>query len=425
MTMSSASVKPQLLSYSISDMTIDLIRSLEPQVRMVDSDDSIQLFCYSNCSDDDPDYIKACRGVVFENDELILKPFSYTPEFTINDKEVLVSKLSEKLDQCRIFDSHEGVLIRCFYAQNKWYISTHRRLDAYKSKWASRISFGEAFEEALRNEDRYSEEFRTYMDSFVSPTDKTDECVESILDTFMNTLDKANQYMFLVEHSRENRIVCESTEPPRVFHVGTFSNDKLILESNIGLRTPKETNFTSLEELMDYVENIDEQKLQGVIVFTPTDQIKIMNSRYMYWFSLRGNEPSVKFRYLQLRMDMERIEDFKLLYPEYVRVFDSYEDILYEIMSQIKNAYIKRYIKKEYVTMPPEEFSVMRDIHNWHIQDRANNHICANKVIDILNQQAPSKLNKMIRRFMNEERQKTMIENNPEPSFENKILSHN
>jgi len=70
--------------------------------------------------------------------------------------------------------------------------------------------------------------------------------------------------------------------------------------------------------------------------------------------------------------------------------------------------------------MPPEEYAIMRECHSWHIEDRANHHISWSKVIDIMNQQPANKLNKMIRRYLNEERLKAVEDQ--EPSFENKLL---
>lgn len=408
MTSSTTTVQDKILtsSFSVSDLTLETIRSLEPQVRMVDSDNSIKLFCYTSCSEDDPDSVKACRGIVFDDDKLILKPFSYTPEYTAKEKDKISACLPSSLESCRIFDSHEGVLIRCFHAQGKWYTSTHRRLDAFRSKWASRTSFGEAFTEALRSAERNSLPFREYLERHTTNDD--DETEQSILDTFLSTLDTSKQYMFLVENDRENRIVCESVESPYVFHVGTLTDGEFELTTSVGLPNPNEHELTSLDELLAFVETMDERYLQGVIVFTPNGEVKITSSKYDYFFKLRGNEPSIKYRYLQLRMSMTEAADFKNLYPEYVKDFEKYEDTLYDVMTYIKDAYIKRYIKKEYVTMPPEEFSIMREIHKWHIEDRANHHISSNKVIDVLNEQPPSKINKIVRRYLNEERLKNV-----------------
>jgi len=41
---------------------------------------------------------------------------------------------------------------------------------------------------------------------------------------------------------------------------------------------------------------------------------------------------------------------------------------------------------------------VMKECHAWHRSDRIHNRITLNKVIEVLNQQTPSNLNRMIRR---------------------------
>ena len=46
-------------------------------------------------------------------------------------------------------DAHEGSLLRAFCVNDTWYITTHRKLDAFRSKWASRQSFGAQFVESL------------------------------------------------------------------------------------------------------------------------------------------------------------------------------------------------------------------------------------------------------------------------------------
>jgi hypothetical protein len=74
---------------SIDTFTREFVESLEPKVKKVDSDGDIDLFCYTTCDDSDPEYIKACRGLVFHKDTLIMKAFSYTPDYTAKDFEYL------------------------------------------------------------------------------------------------------------------------------------------------------------------------------------------------------------------------------------------------------------------------------------------------------------------------------------------------
>ena len=82
-----------------------------------------------------------------------------------------------------------------------------------------------------------------------------------------------------------------------------------------------------------------------------------------------------------------------------VNVFDEYENTLYDIGRSIYRAYVQRFIKKRYVTVPKEEFSIIQECHSWHLSDRTENRISLNQIINVLNKQTPTNLNRMIRRF--------------------------
>ena len=56
--------------------------------------------------------------------------------------------------------------------------------------------------------------------------------------------------------------------------------------------------------------------------------------------------------------------------------------------------------------MPREEYQVMRACHSWHLEDRAKNRISLRKVIEKMNEQIPTNLNKMIRHCMQENMEK-------------------
>ena len=393
---------------TITEFTREFVESLDPKVKMVDSDGDIELFCYTTCDDSDPDYVKACRGLVFNKNELVLKAFSFCPDYTADDYEYLKTTYDSNMDKFSFFDSHEGAVIRVFYAQDKWYVSTNRRLDAFKSKWASRTSFGEHFVRALEYEFSTQESFRTRL----LESDSNKESPEaSVLEKFMSTLDNDVQYMFLIQNNVENRIVCEPNQYPRVMHVGSFRNGTLDLTVDTGLTCPNRHRFSSISDVLTYVEdNMDYTKLQGIIMFTDTDQIKIYNRQYKHMFLLRNNEPSIKYRYLQVRMDRDMKSEYVQLYSSYQDQFDMYENILYQIGQQILTAYISRYINREFITRPPEEYAIMKLCHAWHISDRSNNHISLNKVMEVLNQQPTTKLNKMIRRHINSERKEAQTE---------------
>ena len=49
------------------------------KIRLSDSDpdNGLDLYCYNRCSNDDPRIVRECRGVVFNNERIVLKTFPF------------------------------------------------------------------------------------------------------------------------------------------------------------------------------------------------------------------------------------------------------------------------------------------------------------------------------------------------------------
>lgn len=388
------------------NITKKTIENLGNKVRLSDRDEenNLDLYCYVKCDNNSSESLKNCRGIVFNGENVVMKAFPYTEEYVFDDKENIERIFNKRI---KIYDAYEGALIRMFYYKTKWYITTHRKLNAFESKWASKQSFGTCFKQALYQEIKNNKKLSEKLSG-----------EERILEKFQNTLNKDNQYMFVVRNTQYNRIVCIPPETPSLFHVGTFINNKLVLDDNIEVTKPNSHEFNNVEELQNYVKNIDYMKTQGVIVFTENNkQYKILNDNYNELFMARGNQPSINFRYLQVRMDKDMVDKLYYLYPEMTKNFEDYEDILFEVGKIIYNSYVNRYIKKQYVSLPKEEFVVMKKCHSWHLENRRTNRISINVVMDILNEQYPTNLNRMIKRFRNNIRTKNNnIPYTPKPS---------
>jgi len=358
----------------------------QPNVKLVDSDPSndLDLFCYINCKRNDSEFLRQCRGLVYHKDDLILKTFPYTLEYTESENDEIIKELPD-LKDCLFFESYEGCIIKVFNFNNKWYIATNRKLDAYKSSWASKESFGSLFNMALKYH------FSNTPEPYTG---------ENVIDYFLSLLDETKQYMFLLLNNSDNRIVCDAPENPTVFHVGTYENGELNMEDKISIPYPTKLEFESLNNIYDYVDSLDYKKLQGVIIFAPNNkQVKILNNDYKELYDSRGNEPSINFRYLQVRNNNSQLEMLKFLYPDKIKDFETYETMIQTTVNNIYDSYVKRFIKKEYVTLSPEEYRVMSEAHSWHQQDRKINRINLTKIAEILNNQEPTKINRIIRRI--------------------------
>jgi len=374
-----------------SEFTRANVEALGDAVRKVDQDETtgLDLFCYVRCCPTDEGLIRQCRGVVFHKQEIVMKAFPYTVEYNHTELERIEETITPVFSECSMYEAQEGALIRMFNFAGKWFTSTHRKLDAFRSKWSSSEPFGSSFKKALEWEINNNTALQEALPEGVN-----------VLDRLHSILDPTKQYMFLVRNNLDNRIVCSPPENPTLYHVGTFVNGDLVMTENINIPYPKKLDFNNISDLYEYVANVNPTLLQGVIIFAPDNkQYKILRKDYQDLFRARGNEPSIKFRYLQVRMNMKQSGMLYYLYPDQAETFDKYENTLYEISKSIYKSYVQRFIKKQYVSTPREEFVVIRDCHSWHLENREENRINQEKIISILNQQSPSNLNKMIRRF--------------------------
>jgi hypothetical protein len=366
------------------------IEALGNHINLVDSDEDskVDMFCYVKCGEDDNELLKQCRGVVFSGNDLVMKAFPYTSEFNHTEIDEINTSIGDIKDWS-FYEAHEGACVRMFNHSGKWFVSTHRKLDAFRSKWASRESFGASFKTALMAEEDNNPEFKAGLPDG-----------ENILERFQSTLDTSKQYMFLVRNTKDNRIVCGVPDRATVYHVGTFVDGALVMTEDVKITVPTKLKFTNTDELQEYVVNVSYRELQGVIGFNENNkQVKIINKDYQDLFHARGNEPSIKFRYLQVRMNSALVNMLYHLYPDMTETFDEYENTLFEIGRGIYRAYVNRFIKKRYVTVPREEFAVIRECHTWHLVDRTENRISLDQVVIIMNQQSATNLNHMIRRF--------------------------
>jgi len=378
-----------------SEFTREAVEALGNRVRLTDTDEDtgLELFCYVRCGPEDDGLIRDCRGVVFHDQNIVMRAFPYTIEYSHTEEKQIETNIQSVFRDCTFYDAHEGALIRMFNFSGRWFTSTHRKLNAFRSKWASKDSFGTAFKRALEAEITNNRP----LSEAIPDSD------EGLLERFQSTLDPTKQYMFLVRHNSDNRIVCSAPDQPTLFHVGTFVDGKLVMTEDINVPYPKKHTFISMDGLINHVGKTDIRTLQGVIVFAPDNkQYKILHQDYQDLFRARGNEPSIKFRYLQVRMTPHMVDMLYHLYPNMTKTFDEYENTLYDVAKSTYKSYVQRFIKKKWVTAPQEEFSVMRECHKWHEQDRKVNRISIDKVIEIMNQQTPTNLNKMIRHFHNE-----------------------
>jgi len=345
------------------------ISNLKDFIEKTDDNGSLQIYSYSYCDNTSSSEVKDCRGLIFNGNTLLFKSLGFTPEYTESNQETLSNLPVEKYT---FFPSEEGTLIRVFY-DSKWHISTHRKLNAFNSRWGSAKSFGDIFVESIKNQG---------FDSLESLTD---------------VLDENYMYIFFIRNTLENKIVSNPpSDTSNVYFVGCMEkgSDNFSFKSNVPLEFPSQhsLSFQSWKDVFEYVKQVNPLEKQGVLAFCKdengsTKQLKILNSKYQLYSQVRGNESNLTIRYLTVRSHPIYSKLIYDIYPENLNTFINFENIIIKISKNIHNAYVSRFVKKNYTLVSQEEYRVIRECHGWHISDRENNKVTLSQVIRFLNQE--------------------------------------
>ena len=333
------------------DLTFQHLQSLGDSIRLCDSEvvdgDLVTLHHYTNCQETSSDLLKQFRGVVFVNNNLVMRGFPFTPEHIVTSP--VCEPANTVFPGSRFFDSFEGTIIRVFY-HKKWFVSTHKRLDASKSRWGTTESFEDIFRRGI---DQIGTRFGKFN-----------------YETFFETLDKSRQYMFLVRNTQSNRIVslAPHINMPPVYHVGTYIDGVFNIDDDMGVPHPHEHKFENAEQLIQHISTLNPLFCQGIFVTGPQGFHKFVNGHYHTYAQLRGNEPNLTKRYLELRKLPSEIQPFLDLYQDSQKTFQAVELSLQKIARNIHIVYMKRFISKKYAVVDPTRYGVLKKCHSVYLQ---------------------------------------------------------
>jgi hypothetical protein len=395
-------------------MTTDTMLSENVYLADSDTEFNLKLYHYNNTHVDfekplstlNETVLRNTRGVIMSNDDatkskVICKTFGYIDEYKENQIDDLNS-IIPNIETIKIYEANEGFYIRVYNYKNKWFVSTHKRINAFKSKWIvnSPITHGDLFIDCIRTKHK------------LSPVLSQNQVLQKLTDTLdINTI-----YMFIVLNDRYNRIVCAAPKTPTMFQFATFDAHTMefkgidasvwdpIKQHEGVIGSVSENWYSSMDAINDVIKvahDVDISKTQGVLIYIPETSklIKIYNDKYYDYMMIRGNIPSVPFRYLQLRNNKEQVSKLVELYPEWTHRFHAYETIMREIINDIFKIYIRRHVYKQYcfAQKPYHEFlkSAVQKINANH----SDNDVFMILYNEFSNQSAVT-LNKMIKLYI-------------------------
>lgn len=354
----------------------------------VDEDEHLEMLHYEDGAESN----NAVKGIVLDKTgNVICHTSVYTHEYNITE---IPNDIDWK--KAVVLTAHEGTLLRVYY-YNKWYVSTHKKLDSNKSRWGCKYSFKTLFDYAL--EDIYNS--------------------SNLDDVFYNKLDTNVVYTFLLRNNAYNRIVCDSPSynEPKLYFTGSYtktsSNDDISTQTTVNnvpipnmddwdspIVSVERHYFTNTEQVSVAVLDLDYRRVQGLLVFTPTMVFKIISDIYLDKRRVRDNCSNMMFRYAQLRQNNpDMCNTLVEMFSTYSMDFSQFEYTLQKIAYYIYTQYINRYVKKQYASVTPLQYKITKKIREWYVLDPVNRRITQAIVLKFINDETSIYIYKLVAEF--------------------------
>jgi hypothetical protein len=220
----------------------------------------------------------------------------------------------------------EGTMVNVFWDGTDWKKATKSKMDALCFFFDTNGVFYRLFEETLK-----------YVN----------------LD--LNSLNKSYCYSFVMQHPR-NRLVTAFTEiklylisayyienssvDTKVTVVDTIQKDPIWESTRV--QFPAVLAWDLLRPIADMPYTIMGVSFKDLV---SGDRCKLRNPAFEYVRHLRGNQPKLSYRYLELRK-MGKVVDFLKFYPEHSDQFRYYQTNLHKYTNTLYNLYVNIFIKK-------------------------------------------------------------------------------
>lgn len=253
--------------------------------------------------------------------------------------------------------SEDGTVLRVFWYENEWVVSTNRRIDAKRVKWASDRNFYELMAEAA-------------WFGLNCPSSGTD-----LQQVFESYLDKSCVHSFILLHPESELVISHST--PTLVYVSCRNLDTMqeIEYVNVPFaRLPRRLSQSDVETI--FTRHVDEftdllVTKRGVIC-SDWSNPKLVK-RYKLDFPhfreaeiLRKNMPTMELSYLSAVDDNERAL-LRKYFPRYNTVFNALDHKYFVTVRNLHALYKECFIRKLYFLQPTDDtYHIIRQIHQHY-----------------------------------------------------------
>ena len=283
------------------------------------------LFKYDQIkSDFNLDIVREARGIILREKDFKVVCFPFVKFFNVD--ETYADKIN--WNQIKIQEKIDGSLMKLWYDNDSWHISTNGNIDAYKSPIVN-----------------VSDRFKSFGDLFEFTTKYID----------FNKLDTDYTYMFELV-SPYTKVVVEYPDID-IYHIGTRNNITYKeVNVDIGVKKPKEYLMKTENEIKEAAINLPFDKEGYVVVDNYYNRVKIKSPKYVEAHRMVTNHYVSATHILDIIRKNEQSE-FLSYYPEYEQSFSDIENKYKKLQIEFKNH--EKIIKPKLSKMNKKDFAVL------------------------------------------------------------------
>lgn len=260
-------------------------------------------------------YEKDTNKIVCRN---IPKSYELTPGSSrISNYDMFLNKYEN--ETFVVNDYIDGTVIRLYWYDGCWRVSTNKTIDAYTSFWNSKSSFGKLFEETYK-----------------AMSGKN----------LGEGLSKENTYVFMLSHP-SNRAV--NTSDKKTLYLLAIIDNKtgMYKKHDECYINPPEYRFRSLKEALEELNSNDTGLVLSTTISGSKVYFKYKNNKFEEAKSLKGNTTNMQFRYLELLKEdhenkTKKAGLFLLNFPEASYALTNFQLFVKSIHTEYINCYVNK-----------------------------------------------------------------------------------
>lgn len=268
---------------------------------------NLYLLIYTDKSDINNEVVKECNGIILDKNSNKIVAYGFDRIYELKEADLINNFGDFCWDNATFKRHYDCPILKVFFYNGKWNVSTTKCINSSKSRWSSKKSFMDLFLECDVDFDNLNKEV-CYSYAVRHPESRTVEPIfykECFLlrERNMKTFEVVDYFPETIEFPKNNRFNFVKTLP--------FNNGLFIAEFKTG------------------------------------HCFKIESGEYEYVRKLRGNCPDMKDLFLEIIDDEELKSQLYRYYPEYSFAFDELEKRIVEVSKLIQNEYYINYVEKK------------------------------------------------------------------------------